>query len=171
MIANQPKCNLVATANYQQLKARLELTVVGFQWTHPWWSMVKWYDNVALAGAWFLGNDADQVFHEMFFLRCAYVKVLLGFSVGISAFIQHVPSDGISCGHLFFGSVVCVFLYSSWNFLDSEGSMSAMAMNISMELLSGKVCTLEVQPGLTIRELKETVKKASCWTYSCSMLL
>ena len=46
-----------------------------------------------------------------------------------------------------------------------------MAVNISAELLSGKVCALEVQPDLTIRALKETMKKASCWTCSCSMLL
>ena len=53
-------------------------------------------------------------------------------------------------------------------------SISAMAVNISAELLSGKVCTLEVRRDNTIRELKETIKKASCWTpvlpYCCFYL-
>ena len=38
-------------------------------------------------------------------------------------------------------------------------SISAMAVNISAELLSGKVCTMEVQPFFTIRDLKETMKQ------------
>ena len=38
-------------------------------------------------------------------------------------------------------------------------SIRAMAINISVERLSGADCTLEVQPDNTIRELKETMKK------------
>ena len=60
------------------------------------------------------------------FFQCAYVKVLLGFSVGISAFIQHIgPMEFLA--EICFSKVVCVFqavcvfLCSSWNFLDSGG--------------------------------------------------
>ena len=37
----------------------------------------------------------------------------------------------------------------------------AMARNISVELLSGKVCTLAVRPDMTIGDLKEEVKVGS----------
>jgi len=39
-----------------------------------------------------------------------------------------------------------------------RGDREAMAMNISVELMSGKVYPMEVQPTMTIRELKEEMK-------------
>ena len=42
------------------------------------------------------------------------------------------------------------------------GTFGAMATSISVELMSGKVCNLEVQPDKTLGELKEILKEG-CW--------
>ena len=170
------KWNLVATGNHQQLKAKLELAVVGFQWTHPMmeyggmirkrsssWCIVLWY--------WCRWSFPRN---EWWF-QCAYVKVLLRFSVPG----EFPNSSNTSVKWSFLWTVVYKgdlwFVYfvaqaeTSW--IPRAKSIRAMAVKISVErALSGEVCALEVQPDLTIRELKETMKKASCWI-SCSMLL
>ena len=37
-------------------------------------------------------------------------------------------------------------------------------MNINVELLSGEACALQLQPDNTMREFKEKLKEACCWT-------
>lgn len=46
-----------------------------------------------------------------------------------------------------------------------------MAMNISVELMSGKVYPMEVQPTMTIRELKEEMKAFHRWEDEITKIL